>query len=78
MAENEIEIEIERQAGELRKKVSGWQKDVYHARKTVLGDLKAKEIDSCREGYHSHQNTNFANQTIRGMMNRRLCTPGEL
>ena len=66
MADNEIDIEIERQAGELHKKVSGWQKDVCHARKTVLGDLKAKEIDSCREGYHSYQNSNFANQTIRG------------
>lgn len=78
MAENEIDIEIERQAGELHKKVSGWQKDVYHARETVLGDLKAKETDSRREGYHSYQNTSLANQAIRGMTNARLSTPGEL
>ena len=64
MAEKEIKIEIERRAGELQKKVSGWQKDVCHARKTALGDFKAKEMDSRREGYHSHQNTSLANQTI--------------
>jgi hypothetical protein len=54
MAEKEIEIKIERRAGKLHKKVSEWQKDVYHARKTALGDFKAKEMDSRREGCHSY------------------------
>ena len=78
MAEKEIEIEIERQASELHKRVSGWQKDAYHARKTALGDFKAKGMDSCREGYYSLQNTSLANQTIRGVANGRFSTPGEL
>jgi hypothetical protein len=54
MAEKEIEIKIERRADKLHKKVSEWQKDVYHARKTALGDFKAKEMDSRREGCHSY------------------------
>lgn len=54
MAEKEMEIKIERRAGKLHKKVSGWQKDVYHARKTALGDFKAKEMNSHRVGCHSY------------------------